>query len=154
MGAPLRISSVSNTSGVRPKTASPIPIADHRDRVLADGAIVVGTEQAADLRTLAQRSEEVAGDELQLFAVSGDSASPRIPTSTGSVLLCAATSARPASSCDARSTTAEEKSWSTSCGSIDLRDVELVRIRHGQRTQDDGVDDRKDRTAGADAQRQ
>ena len=44
---------------------APIPIANHHDRVLADGSVIAGTEQATDLSTLAQRSEEVARDELQ-----------------------------------------------------------------------------------------
>lgn len=47
------------------KTPAPIPIADYGDRLLADGPVVAGTEQATDLGTLAQRSEEIAGYQLQ-----------------------------------------------------------------------------------------
>ena len=74
--------------------------------------------------------------------------------STDSVLLCAATSARPASSVAARSTTGYENSSWASIPLARLGDVELLRVGDRQWTQHDRVDERKDRAARADAKRQ
>ena len=74
--------------------------------------------------------------------------------STDSVLVCAAISARPASSLDARSTTAEENSWSTSSGSITCAMKSSCGSATGNATQHDGVDERKNRAARPDAERQ
>ena len=70
------------------------------------------------------------------------------------MLVCAAISARPASSVDARSTTARGEQLVDLIRLDHLRDVELVRIGDGQWTQHDGVDERQNRAARPDAERQ
>jgi hypothetical protein len=137
----------------RAAKVSPIPIADDGDGVLADGSIVIGAEQAADLSALAQGSEKIAGDQLQ-------------PGSLGR--------ARGASPADEHGFDAALRGDFGTAGQqrggavddlgrehqIDLmrfddpRDVELVRVGDRQRTQHQTVDQGKDRAAGADAQRE
>ena len=85
--------------------------------MLADGSIVVGTEQAADLRTLAQRSEEVARDQLQPCRLGWARVTSRPDEHGFGAALCGdfGTAGKQAGRA---LHDGEEKSWSISCGSI------------------------------------
>ena len=153
MGAPLMISSVPKYARRTAKPPGPVTITNHRDGVLADGSIVSGTEQATDLSVLTQRSEEVAGYQLQPRCLGWTRVTSRSDEhGFGAALRSDFGTARQEVGSTLHDGRGEKQ--------IDLmrlrhfRDVEFVRIRDGQGTQHDGIDQRKNGATRPDAERQ